>query len=107
MVAFHCCTRGELMPGSIEPNAPNAMYCVSGPVTIGCGSLPPYGSSSPPGGSGMIERVPNGGAPALVLWDPPGRKAYPLEYEERSAKQPSPLKCHAPPARCGACHDCR
>jgi len=61
--------RGELMSGSVAPNAPKGMYCVSRLVRIGCG-LPPiaeYGSSKPPGGSVMSDRLPNGGADALML----------------------------------------
>src|SRR4029453_19599975 len=64
-ITFHCCTRGELMSGSIEPKAPNGMYCTVGLATMGCGSPPgrcPQGSSMPPGGSLMREGLPNGGA---------------------------------------------
>src|SRR5918996_290380 len=91
-VTFHDCTRGELMPGSIVPKPPNGTYSVLGPVTIGCGSPPtcPYGSSIRPGGSTILERLPNGGADELMLWYSPDMKSYDMPYEERMASRPSP-----------------
>jgi hypothetical protein len=47
----------------------------------------------------MIERLPNGGAPALMLWYSPGMKSYPIEYDDRTARRPSPCTSHATPPR--------
>ena len=52
-----------------------------------------------PGGSVMSERLPNGGAPALMLWYSPAMKSYPIEYDDRTARRPSPWTSHATPAR--------
>src|SRR4249919_2410029 len=91
--------RGELMSGSVAPNAPNGMYCVSRLVTIGCGLVPPYGSSKPPAGSTISDRLPNGGAEALMLWRSAVGKSYEMPYEERRAVRPLPLTSHAQPTR--------
>src|ERR1041384_5646005 len=68
---------------------------------MGWGSPPraPQGSSMRPGGSLMSERLPNGGAPALMLWYSPAMKSYPIEYDDRTARRPSPRTSHATPAR--------
>src|SRR6266545_812946 len=107
-VTFQVCTRGELISGSIVPKEPNATYGVSGPVTMGWGSPPTplYGSSSKPVGSWMMERLPNGGAPALMLWYSPDMKSYPMEYDERTARRPSPRTSHATPPRGERFHHC-
>ena len=47
----------------------------------------------------MSERLPNGGAPALMLWYSPAMKSYPIAYDERTARRPSPCTSHATPAR--------
>ena len=87
--------RGELMLGSVAPNAPNGMYCVSRLVTIGCGSPPmPYGSSKPPAGSTISDRLPNGGAEALMLWRSAVGKSYEMPYDERRAVRP--FAAHVP-----------
>ena len=63
-VTFHDWTRGELMSGSIAPNAPYGMNSVFAFVTIGCGSPPNcrYGIVEQPGRILDSVRLPNGGA---------------------------------------------
>src|SRR5688572_32576215 len=74
-ITFHDWIRGELIPGSIVPNVPNPGYSVVGPVVIGWGSRPQYGSSKRQTGSVINERLPNGGALALMLWYSPDMKS--------------------------------
>ena len=51
--------------------------------------------------TGIVEeqRLPNGGAPALMLWYSPAMKSYPIEYDDRTARRPSPWTSHARPRR--------
>ena len=68
---FHDCTRGSSMFGSITPKAPKAGKLVFAFVAIGCG-LPPtiaYGSSNVV--VVISDRLPHGGADALMFMKSP------------------------------------
>ena len=47
----------------------------------------------------MSERLPNGGALALMLWYSPDMKSYAIAYDDRTASRPSPCTSHATPKR--------
>src|SRR5258705_11932025 len=103
-IAFHDWIRGELMPGSIVPKVPNGTYGVLALVTMGCGSLPWYGSSN--GTDVSSERFPNGGALASMLWYSPDMKSYATAYDERTASRPCPRTSQAMPPRRARAHHC-
>src|SRR5262245_34830647 len=104
MVAFHDCTRIELVSGSMEEYGASSGNTASAGAGIGTGCTgAPEGTIEYGSANGMTEfsatRLLNGGTFAAGCWYAPPGKSYVSAYDGRRAVPPAPVTSHAAPTR--------